>query len=86
MKRILLPLLLFAAALPAGAGNSHLVGQWTFSGANPLEAKIGADAVTAPGTQTFDRTSGRAMGDREYFRIPLQACRAGGLPNTERTK
>lgn len=56
MKR-LLPLLLLALASPAGAARSHLVGQWTFSGANPLEAKVGTDAVEGVGRNPLVKTS-----------------------------
>ena len=46
MKRIFLPLFLLAFAAPAGA---ELVGLWTFSGANPLAATVGADALEGSG-------------------------------------
>ncbi len=46
MKRIFLPLILLAFAAPAGA---ELVGLWTFSGANPLAATVGTDALEGSG-------------------------------------
>lgn len=57
MKRNFFLLLLALSVLPAGAASSHLVGQWTFSGANPLEAKIGADAVEGVGRNPLVKTS-----------------------------
>ena len=57
MKRLLPILALFALAAPAGAGDSHLVGQWTFSGADPLEAKIGTNAVEGVGRNPLVKTS-----------------------------
>ncbi len=57
MKRNFFLLLLALSVLPAGAASSHLVGQWTFSGANPFEAKIGADAVEGVGRNPLVKTS-----------------------------
>ena len=54
MKRVLLPLLLLALAAPAGA---ELVGLWTFTRENPLEAKVGPDALEGTGRRSLSTSA-----------------------------